>query len=287
MATLDPVGAAIETAYRPKAVKAQEEGRKKGGKTAGKGRPKDSSGGTSPQAKDESARTTAVAAAAVGMDRRTYEKAKEVVKSKDVGLIAGMDKSGKVTGAHKRLKVQEQAATIRKEPPPLPAGPFRVIVIDPPWAYDNRPDDLSHRAANPYPSMTVDQITALPIAGLAHEDSVLWLWTTNAHLRCAFRIADAWGFTYKTLLTWVKDKMGTGDWLRGQTEHCLFCIRGKPTLVLTNETTALHGKSRKHSKKPEEFYAMVEKLCPGGKLEMFARSQRQGWTVWGDEIKQI
>jgi len=183
--------------------------------------------------------------------------------------------------AVKHRKKHNQADAIRREPPPLPEGPFRVIVADPPWAYDTRADDGTHRAANPYPSMSVASIASMAVAGMAHDDCILWLWTTNAHMREAFGVVDAWGFQSKTILTWVKNSMGTGDWLRGQTEHCLMAVRGKPIVTLTNETTALHGPLRAHSQKPDEFFALVERLCPGSKVELFARSQRPGWSSWG------
>ena len=132
--------------------------------------------------------------------------------------------------------------------------------------------------------MTAEEIAALPIADRATDDAMLWLWTTNSHLPEAWAIIEAWGFTYKTMLTWAKNRMGTGDWLRGQTEHCLLCVRGKPTINLTNQTTLLHATLRQHSKKPNEFYAMVEALCPGSKLELFQRTPREGWTGHGNEV---
>src|SRR5262245_65934682 len=98
-------------------------------------------------------------------------------------------------------------------------------------------------------------------------------------MRDAFRVLDAWGFVEKTIVTWVKDRMGTGDWLRGQTEHCILAVRGKPIVTLTNQTTVLHGPLREHSRKPDEFFALVEKLCPGTKLEMFCRRSREGWAA--------
>jgi N6-adenosine-specific RNA methylase IME4 len=84
--------------------------------------------------------------------------------------------------------------------------------------------------------------------------------------------------------------MGTGDWLRGQTEHCLMCIRGKPVVTLTNQTTLLNGPLRQHSRKPDEFYTMVDNLCPapaGGKVEMFCRQARPGWIAAGAEISKF
>jgi len=276
------VGADIEKAYKPvaEAAKAAAGGDKKSEaaksltETCRKRSRKET----------EAATVTAVAAAAVGMSRKTYEKAKAVVKSKNKKAIAAMKKTRKVNGSYKLVVTAKAAEAIKAEPPPLPTGPFRVLVVDPPWQYGGRAEDPSHRAANPYPTMTVDAIKAMPVCKLACPDSVLWLWTTNAFMRESYAIADAWGFTVKTILTWAKDRMGTGDWLRGQTEHCLMCVKGKPTIVLTNQTTLLNAPLRAHSQKPEEFYALVDALCPGSKCELFSRQARTGWEQHGNEV---
>src|SRR5262249_57751182 len=96
------------------------------------------------------------------------------------------------------------------------------------------------------------------VGALAHADRVLWLWATNAHLPVAFELVRAAGFTHKTVLTWVKDRMGVGDWLRGQTEHCLLAVRGRPVVTLTDQATVLQAPAREHSRKPEAFYRLVE-----------------------------
>ncbi|MFH1923412.1 MAG: MT-A70 family methyltransferase [Planctomycetota bacterium] len=165
----------------------------------------------------------------------------------------------------------------------LPDGKYHVIVADPPWSYHNRPDDPTHRGRCPYPSMTVDAIKDLPVGELAHDDCILWLWVTNAHIVEGHTVAEAWGFTVKTILTWGKSTMGLGDWLRGQTEHCLMCVKGRPVVNLTNQTTLLCGAVREHSRKPKAFYRLVEVLCPGTKAELFAREDRGGWTAHGAE----
>jgi DNA adenine methylase len=232
-------------------------------------------------------------ASAVGMSGRTYERARAIVEAarqepdKYADLQKHMDRTGKVNGVHRRLVSRRQAEQIAQEPPPPPAGTFRVLVADPPWPYDKRPGDPTQRGACDYPPMTLEDIRALPVGAIAHADSVLWLWTTNAHLPDAFDVLRAWGFTHKTLLTWVKDRMGCGDWLRGQTEHCLLAVRGQPTVTLTNETTVIHADAREHSRKPEDFYTLVESLCPGSKVELFARCRRPGWTAHGDQVGQF
>lgn len=169
------------------------------------------------------------------------------------------------------------------ESPPLPDGVYSVIVLDPPWPYQVRAEDTTHRARLPYPSMTMGEILKLHIP-LA-DDGILWLWTTNAFMHEALHCLAEWNCTQKTILTWVKPKMGVGNWLRGQTEHCLLAVRGSPPVRLTNQTTVLYGDSPRHSQKPEEFYALVEALCPSRPLlEMFARTRRSGWVGWGADL---
>lgn len=200
-------------------------------------------------------------------------------------------KKGRVTktraikAVRKSKTKAEQVRKIKAYAPP--EGKFSVIVADPPWSYSARADDDTHRAANPYPSMTIKQIIDMPLANNALDDSILWLWTTNAFMVEAHTVAHSWGFQVKTILTWAKNRMGLGDWLRGQTEHCLMCVKGNPVVTLTNQTTLLNGPMRQHSRKPDEFYAMVETLCPGSKCEFFSREKRKGWTTFGAEAGTI
>jgi N6-adenosine-specific RNA methylase IME4 len=187
-----------------------------------------------------------------------------------------------------RQKKKEALATeLSSKPLPQIDGRFNVIVIDPPWRYGKRAEDITHRGRNPYPDMDLAAIEALPVGARAEKNCVLWLWTTNAFMREAYTCLDAWGFEPKTILTWAKDRMGTGDWLRGKTEHCLMAVRGKPIVTLKNQTTLLEAPLREHSRKPDEFFALVESLCPGTKLEFFAREQRKGWQAWGAETEHF
>jgi N6-adenosine-specific RNA methylase IME4/ParB-like chromosome segregation protein Spo0J len=227
-----------------------------------------------------------------GKDRKTIQKARAVRDAAKADpekfgrLQADMDRTGRVDGPFKRLKVMRQSEAIRKEPLPLPQkGPYRVIVADPPWPYEIRKEDPSHRGMHPYSTMSIEQICAVDVSSLAHEDCLLWLWTTNHHMREAFTVLDAWGFKQKTILTWAKDRMGMGDWLRGQTEHCLLAVRSKPIVELTNQTTLLRGAVREHSQKPIEFYDFVERLCPAPRYAyLFSRYRHNAkWDCHGDE----
>ena len=161
----------------------------------------------------------------------------------------------------------------------LPQGVYQVIVIDPPWQYWLRSTDITHRGRTRYPSMSMDELKSLyvPIA----EDGVVWLWATNAFLREAFTLLDCWGLDYKTMLTWVKPYFGIGNWLRGQTEHCSLAIKGNYVIDGPgNVSTALLAPRGEHSEKPDAFYQLVESLCPGKRLDMFAGKRRPNWECW-------
>ena len=204
-------------------------------------------------------------------------------------LLEDMDRTNRVNGVYKRLKVIRQAVMIRAEPPLLPGrGPYRVVVADPPWPYDIRQEDYSQRVVTPYPAMSIAEICAEgdKVRAIAHRDCVLWLWVPNRHMiRNAAVVLDAWGFQEMAILTWAKHKMGTGNWLRGQTEHCILAVRGKPIVTLTTQTTLLHGPLRRNSQKPVAFYDFVEKLCPAPRYaDLFSRYQHnERWDCHGAE----
>lgn len=185
-------------------------------------------------------------------------------------------------------RIRQVSEQIRLSPPPFPNGRFDVIAIDPPWKYSSRQDDPTHRGRPSYPTMSIEEIIALPIPELTEETCILWLWATNSFLPAAFQCLQAWGFEHKTILTWVKTQMGLGDWLRNQSEHCILGIKGQVQSFsrsgrLNNQTTILYAPRREHSRKPDEFFELVEELCPGSKLELFGRQSRLGWIVHGAE----
>jgi N6-adenosine-specific RNA methylase IME4 len=181
----------------------------------------------------------------------------------------------------KEIEHEEKIEILRKEIPLLipPDGPFDVIVVDPPWPYGNEYDAEGKRSASPYPEMSIEKIKAIKLS--SSENCVLWLWTTNAFMHEAYHILDVWGFEPKTILTWAKDRMGLGQWLRNQTEHCILAVKGSPTVDLKNQTTILNAKNKGHSTKPDEFYDLVDSLCIGSKIDWFSRTPRLGWATFG------
>lgn len=167
------------------------------------------------------------------------------------------------------------------EAPPL-VGTYRVIYADPPWDYDNSGFDQS--AAHHYPTMTVDEIAALPVGDLAAEPAVLYMWATVPLLPEAIRVMEAWGFEYKTHRVWVKDRApGVGWW--GKTYHELLLIGAAngnyhPAEKLSSVVEAPVGR---HSRKPDVFRQDIERVHDGPYIELFAREAASGWESWGNE----
>ena len=160
---------------------------------------------------------------------------------------------------------------------------YGTIYADPPWNYGNQ----GTRAAtsNHYKTMSLQEISELPIGLLAADNSHLHLWTTNAFLFEAKLIMDAWGFTYKSVYVWVKPQMGIGNYWRVSHEFLLLGVKGScPFLDKSQMSWGQHDRTR-HSAKPEAIRNIIEKTSPGPYLELFGRSTAEGWTVWGNEIE--
>lgn len=160
---------------------------------------------------------------------------------------------------------------------------FATIYADPPWQYANA---ASRGAAEDhYETMTIDAIADLPIAQLAADEAHLHLWTTNAFLFEAERVIKAWGFTYKSCLIWIKPQIGNGNYWRVSHEFLLLGVRGNLTFPDRTQQSWLFADRGRHSAKPSVFRKLIEQVSPGPRLELFARSQAEGWTTWGDQIQ--
>jgi len=166
---------------------------------------------------------------------------------------------------------------------------YQIIYADPPWM-EQGGGRIKRGADKHYPLMKTKEIMAMnvPSAKNAH----LYLWVTNNHLKDGLMVMEAWGFKYKTTITWAKDRFGIGQYYRGQTEHCLFGVKGNlPYKTIAGKrqqgTTLIQAKRKRHSEKPLEMIAFIEKVSARKgykKLELFARTKRKTWDVWGNEV---
>lgn len=191
-----------------------------------------------------------------------------------------------------KLSVRDLREEIKKESrsslksPEVPSGKYQVIYADPPWAYNDKQEtEKLGGAEKHYATMTVDEICNLPINQLSLDNAVLFIWVTSPLLEDVFSVINSWGFKYKTSFVWDKIKHNMGHYNSVRHELLLIATRGSCTpdnVKLFDSVQSIE--KTEHSKKPDEFYEIIETLYYGKKIELFARDKRDGWDSWGNEI---
>lgn len=184
---------------------------------------------------------------------------------------------------------------------------YKAILADPAWLYQTRSDKGKDRSPEKhYSCMTLDEIKALPVPELAAKDCVLFMWCIDTHWPQALEVFKAWGFEYKTVgFYWVKTNKdgspftGMGHWSRANPEPCLtsfdveeqvpvfLATKGAPKRDAKDVRRLIMSVRREHSRKPDEIYDRIESLVRGPYLELFARTERDGWDCWGNETKKF
>lgn len=168
-----------------------------------------------------------------------------------------------------------------------PKDGYGAILADPPWRFETRGRGGDRMADHHYPTLSFEDICALPVADLAAPDCALFLWITTEQLMRGQDVMASWGFAYKTVaFVWRKTSgpMGLGYWTRKQTELCLLGVRGQPRRMGADVEDIIEAPRAGHSAKPEEQYARIERLVAGPYVELFARDARRGWDAWGNEL---
>ena len=177
-----------------------------------------------------------------------------------------------------------------------PAGRrYKTINAEPPWQFPNSTgtDAPEHKRLTRYSTMRLDEIKALPVSEVTDEKCHLYLWVPNALLPEGLEVMKAWGFEYKTNIIWEKvrkdgmpDGRGVGFYFRNVTEMLLFGIKGDKNRTLAagrSQVNLIRSIKREHSRKPDEFCALIESCSSAPFLEIFARGDRRGWDMWGDQ----
>ena len=172
---------------------------------------------------------------------------------------------------------------------------YKTIYADPPWQFQNRTGKVApeHKRLTRYNTLTLDEITKIPVAEVADEKSHLYLWVPNALLPEGLQVMKAWGFEYKTNIIWEKirkdgmpDGRGVGFYFRNVTEILLFGIRGEKNRTLNagrSQVNLIRSIKREHSRKPDEMIKLIEECSAAPYLELFARGNREGWDMWGNQ----
>lgn len=187
--------------------------------------------------------------------------------------------------ARREERLEKIVEIARGNTPLLTAQRFPVVYADPPWRYEHAVS-VSREIENQYPTMSLEEICALPVDDVVTPDAILFLWTTSPKLEESMRVIAAWGFSYRTCFVWVKDKIGMGYYARQRHELLLVAKRGDiPTPPPTSRfDSVIEAPRNEHSEKPDAVYEMIETMYPDlPKIEFFARNRRAGWEAWGNQ----
>jgi len=175
---------------------------------------------------------------------------------------------------------------------------YKTIYADPPWQFQNRTGKVApeHKRLTRYDTMKLEEIMQLPVSEIADEKSHLYLWVPNALLPQGLEVMKAWGFEYKTNIIWEKvrkdgmpDGRGVGFYFRNVTEILLFGIKGNKNRTLDagrSQVNLIRSMKREHSRKPDEFISLIESCSAAPFLELFARGDREGWDMWGNQATE-
>jgi N6-adenosine-specific RNA methylase IME4 len=171
---------------------------------------------------------------------------------------------------------------------------YNIILADPPWAYRTWKKQAERSVERHYEVMTEEDIKSLPVAGLAAEKSVLFLWITPPCLPQGIDTMRAWGFEYKTVaFTWVKTTKSTGGlhfgmgyYTRANCEYCLIGTRGSSLERKSKSVRqVIISQRREHSRKPDETRERIIDLFGDiPRIELFAREREKGWDAVGNDI---
>lgn len=172
---------------------------------------------------------------------------------------------------------------------------FSTIYADPPWRFQHRTGKVSpeHKRLSRYDTMDLEDIKAMPVKDIAADKCHLYLWVPNAILPEGLDVMKSWGFEYKGNIVWEKirkdgwpDGRGMGFYFRNVTELLLFGVRGMPNRTLSParaQVNLVRAQKREHSRKPDEIVSIIERCSPAPFIELFARGNRDGWAMWGNQ----
>lgn len=175
---------------------------------------------------------------------------------------------------------------------------FATVLADPPWRFQNRTGKVApeHHRLSRYGTMSLSEISDLPLPNICSDTAHLYLWVPNALLPEGLKVLAAWGFEYKSNIVWHKvrkdggpDGRGVGFYFRNTTELVLFGVRGKGARTLApgrSQVNIVKTRKREHSRKPDELYEIIEACSSGPYLELFARGSRPGWSTWGNQADE-
>ena len=181
----------------------------------------------------------------------------------------------------------------------LPPLSYDVILADPATNFETY--SAAGQGKSPsahYPTMTWEELAALPVAQLGRGDTLLMMWACWPTIRESLQLLEQWGFRYVTGGSWHKrtkhgkSNFGTGYVMRSATEPFFIGTLGSPLTaknvrnVIVADALEIDALNRGHSRKPDEQYEVCRRIAPRALrfVELFARQTSDGWDSWGNEV---
>jgi N6-adenosine-specific RNA methylase IME4 len=237
--------------------------------------------------------------AAADIATAPLEEQREIVARGESEILKAAQEIRARKAEVRRAERDARLIQISRESASLPHGrKYPIILADPPWEFSiGTTDPRVREPRNHYQTMPLQDICDMQIGEkIATPDAVLFLWVPAGLLFVqGASVLNAWGFEYRTNMVWVKDldlseaarRFGLGFYCRTQHEHLLIATRGERLHPSPSDlsSSVIHAPRREHSRKPDEAYALIERMYPElPKIELFARGPaRPGWDVWGNE----
>lgn len=191
------------------------------------------------------------------------------------------------------LKRQRQTPSNIKPTLNIPSnGRYRTLVVDPPWPIETI--DLKARGKEdptPYPTLPLATIRSgrgkIPVKRLADKTGChIFLWTTQKHLATAIEVLRCWGFKHIFTMVWHKNHgMQPFNLPQYNCEFVLYGRMGSITFLDTKDfRTCFYAMTTGHSRKPDEFYKLIQRVSPEPRLDMFSRQEHEGFDQYGNEV---
>lgn len=167
---------------------------------------------------------------------------------------------------------------------------YNTIVIDPPWTVKNNLTDTKfYRSGSqrmPYSQMTDREIMMLPIDKMANDNCDLFLWSITSKIPVCFELLKWWGFRYVDFFAWDKEIGVPVNGVYRSVEWIIYGYKGKMGINKKGKfiNSMIREKRREHSRKPDSFYNIIKTNAKDFRIDLFAREERDGWDVFGNEV---
>lgn len=217
---------------------------------------------------------------------------------------------------HRLMSTLLAAMTTHKQTndavPPTQTNKYTIIYADPPWRYADKL--IRDTIEVHYPTMSIDELAALPVHDMAAADCALLMWATGPLMPDALALMQRWGFEYRTVfMTWVKTYAdgkvvsGPGRYTKSCCEFLLLGVKGKMAKHRQKRTvravvdcpepdehshgaeefgSALYSYRAGHSRKPDIVRRKIVEVFGEDtpRIELFATQRTAGWEYWGRSV---